>query len=144
MSPLDGKRILIVEDDLTNMAVYNAILRGTGAKVIQDFWNTNTVHLVERHLPIDIILLDLMLRYQMSGYDTFDKLKAIPALAHVPVVAVSAADPGIEIPKTKAKGFAGFIGKPIDPILFPDQIAACMAGEPVWYTPYGTLEDYER
>jgi CheY-like chemotaxis protein len=142
MDELKGKRILIVEDDVTNMAVYAAALRRSGAIVIQDFWNINTIDMLSQYLPVDAILLDLMLRYHMDGYDIFDKIKVRPELAGIPVIAVSAADPEIEIPKAKARGFAGFISKPISPAKFARQIASCISGEPVWYYNKGQLEDY--
>lgn len=144
MNELQGKRILIVEDNMTNMVVYAAVLKQTGATVIEDYWNTDTINNLLRHLPIDIILMDLMLRFDLSGYDIYDKLQRYPELADIPVVAVSAADPGIEIPKAKEKGFRGFIGKPIRPYLFSRQIAACMNGEEVWYAQQpGSLDSGE-
>lgn len=130
---LEGKRIFVIEDDVMNMAVFAVTLKGSGATVIQDPWNSDTLNLVTRYLPVDIILLDLMLRYRCSGYDIFDKLKADPRLRDIPVVAISAADAGIEIPRAKTKGFSGFIGKPIDPILFCTQVASAISGENVWY-----------
>jgi CheY-like chemotaxis protein len=141
MESLKDKRILIVEDNVTNMAVYNVLLRNSGATILQDFWNFDTVNMLMRYLPVDVILMDLMLRHGTTGYDIFDKLKEHPKLMHIPVVAVSASDPGIEIPRAKAKGFAGFIGKPIDPVLFPQQIAECIAGKPVWYSQNGRMEN---
>ncbi len=141
MEVLADKRILIVEDNVTNMAVYNALLRNSGATIMQDFWNFDTVNMLIRFLPMDVILLDLMLRQGVSGYDIFDKIKTHPKLAHIPIIAVSAADPETEIPKTRAKGFAGFIGKPIDPMLFPQQIADCINGKSVWYSQSGRLEN---
>jgi hypothetical protein len=48
------------------------------------------------------------------------------------VVAVSASDPEIEIPKTQSKGFSGFIGKPISLLQFPIQVAECIKGEHLW------------
>lgn len=141
MDELKGKRIFIVEDDTMNMVVYSAILKQTGAVIVQDFWNTDTLRNLLRHLPVDIILLDLMLRYNLSGYDIFDQIKAYPELKNIPVVVVSAADPGIEMPKARTKGFGGYIGKPIKPYLFPTQVASCIKGEPVWYAQVGTLED---
>jgi CheY-like chemotaxis protein len=137
---LKDKRILIVEDNVMNMAVYNAILRDSGAIILQDFWNFDTLNMITRFMPVDVILLDLMLRKGVSGYDIFDQIKANPKLAAVPVIAVSAADPGIEIPKAKAKGFNGFIGKPIEPILFPQQIADCLSGKPVWHSQTTLME----
>jgi two-component system, cell cycle response regulator DivK len=114
------------------MAVYSVMLNNNGATVIQDHWNSSTIALIKRTLPIDIILLDLMLRRGVSGYDIFDAIRADPELASIPVVAVSASDPEIEIPRAKSKGFAGFIGKPISLRDFPTQVAACINGEHLW------------
>lgn len=133
MQELQGKRIFIVEDDVINMAVFAATLRQTNAIIVQDAWNANTIGLLNQSLPIDIILLDLMLRFKVSGYDIFDKIKANTQLRDIPIVAVSASDPEVEIPKAKSKGFAGFIGKPISTSEFPTQIAACINGQQVWY-----------
>jgi CheY-like chemotaxis protein len=144
MDELKGKRIFIIEDDVTNMAVYKATLQSSGATIIRDFHNLNSVQMLINNLPIDVILLDLMLRYKLNGYEVFDEIKASPELCQIPVIAVSASDPGIEIPKARAKGFSGFIGKPIKPLLFPKQIAACLEGYAVWFAQDGSFdnEDY--
>jgi two-component system cell cycle response regulator DivK len=133
MHDLQGKRIFIVEDDIINMAVFAAVLRQTNAIIIQDAWNANTISLLTQSLPVDIILLDLMLRFKVSGYDIYDKIKADPQLCKIPIVAVSASDPEIEIPKAKDKGFMGFISKPIDVSQFSTQIAECIDGKQVWH-----------
>jgi two-component system cell cycle response regulator DivK len=132
MSDLQGKRIFIVEDDVTNMAVFVVSLKRSGAVVIQDPWNSQTIDLLTRYMPIDVILLDLMLRRGENGYDIYDRIKERPDLAHIPIVAVSAADPDIEIPRARAKGFAGFIAKPISLLDFPEQVATCISGQQVW------------
>jgi CheY-like chemotaxis protein len=100
--------------------------------MIQDHWNARTVDLLKRHLPVDIILLDLMLRNGVSGYDIFMELQKHEELAGIPVVAVSASDPAVEIPRARKLGFCGYISKPIKLVDFPAQIAACIAGEKLW------------
>ena len=129
---IKGKRIFIVEDDPSNMAIMAVSLRQEGAIVIQDPWNSDTINRIQAMLPVDIILLDLMLRGGISGHDIFAALKTHPELAKIPVVAVSASDPEIEIPKAKAAGFDGFIGKPIGLGSFSRQVAACINGERIW------------
>lgn len=140
MNALQGKRILVVDDDLTNLLVYNATLGRTGATVLQDLWTTDTVTELMKKLPVDLIVLDLMLRYNLDGYDVADKIRSHKVTKDIPVVIVSAADPGIEIPKAKARGLNGFIGKPISPTLFPQQLASILDGERVWYAP-GDMND---
>jgi two-component system, cell cycle response regulator DivK len=133
-SILQDKRIFVVEDDVTNMAIMAVLLRTWGAHVIQDHWNSATLDMINRHLPLDIILLDLMLRHGLSGYEIFQEIKKRPALATIPIVAVSAADPGVEIPRTQEMGSNGFIGKPLDPRKFPDQVLQCIEGQSLWET----------
>src|SRR5687767_8875601 len=96
---LEAKRVFVVEDDPINMAVIATTLKSAGAIVIQDPWNTESINRLRDVLPVDVILLDLMLRYGKSGYDTFQSLQTNPDLANIPVIIVSASDPGLEMPK---------------------------------------------
>ena len=119
MNQLKDKRVFIIEDDVKSMALSTALLDRQGATVLRDYWNYNIAELLSLYLPLDVILLDLKLRYGVSGYDIYQEIQAHPDTAHIPVVAVSAADPAVEIPKVRAMGFAGFISKPINLRLFP-------------------------
>lgn len=134
MIDLKGKRIAIIEDNITNLAVFATTLRRHGVSVVQDAWNTGTTDFLLDHLPIDLILLDIMLRRDINGYEVFQEWQAYPELRKIPVVAVSSLDAESEIPKAQSLGFAGFIAKPISLMNFPEQIAACIAGETVWVT----------
>ncbi len=134
MTDLAKKRIFVVEDDVVNIAVIALILKRLEAVVIQDAWNADTINMLIQSLPVNVILLDLMLRKGVNGYDIFDKIKSHPELADIPIVVVSASDPEIEIPRAQAKGFSGFIAKPINFQTFPDQVISCMNGQPVWDT----------
>lgn len=130
---LNGKSIFIVEDNVQNRVVFQLTLIKHGARV--DFERAGRDALARlggaRH--VDIIILDLMLSGGLTGYDIFDEIRADERFDHVPIVAVSAADPSDAIPRTRAKGFSGFIAKPIDDVLFPKQIVRLLAGEAVWY-----------
>jgi two-component system cell cycle response regulator DivK len=37
-----------------------------------------------------------------------------------------------QLQKARTAGFDGFIGKPLDPDRFPDQIRSILSGQPVW------------
>ncbi len=129
---LKDKRIAVVEDDVTNMAIISTLLRRNGALVVQDPWNNNTVARLRQMLPLDLILLDLMLRHSVSGYDIYDQLKAYPELASIPVVIVSASDAALEMNRAREKGVKGYIGKPISYVDFPGQITSILEGAEVW------------
>jgi len=131
---LKGKRIFYVEDDIKNKAIAQIILEQAGVVFAFERWGSeNTIFKLRAFMPVDLIMLDLVLPRGVSGYDVFDAIRAEPELGHIPIVAVSAADPSMEIPKTREKGFAGFIGKPISLQLFPQQVAELLNGGNVWY-----------
>jgi CheY-like chemotaxis protein len=91
-----------------------------------------------------MIILDLTLPRGVSGYDIYDEIRAMPQFDKVPIVAVSATDPVIGIPKAKLKGFSGFIAKPIDDVHFPRQLAKIMGGETVWDMGITVMEDQNK
>jgi CheY-like chemotaxis protein len=130
---LNGKHIFIVEDNLQNRIIFQMTLLKAGAQVDFDRWGRDTLHRLQNLSNVDLIILDLMLPGGISGYAIFDQIHALPQYSQVPIVAVSATEPSIGIPMTRQKGFAGFIGKPIDSTLFPHQLEQILRGEPVWY-----------
>ena len=130
---LTDKRIFLVEDNQGNAAIIQMLLEQEGAKVFRGRWGgEGTIELLRRYLPLDIILMDLMLPNGITGYDVFDDIRAVPDAHDIPVVAVSASDPSMAIPKVRAKGFAGFIPKPVDFEGFAKQIADVLDGVAVW------------
>ena len=129
---LKNKHIFIVEDDPTNRAVISTILKRNGAMVSFDHWGDTTISKMRETSDIDLILLDLMLPRQVSGYDVFDAFRKIPELQKIPVVAVTASDPDGEMNKARQKGLNGYISKPINRRRFPQQVKAVLDGEEVW------------
>jgi CheY-like chemotaxis protein len=130
---LSGKNIFIVEDDTRNRIIFQIMIKRVGANVEFDLWGRQTLERMQKVGKLDLIVLDLMLRYGESGYDIFQQIRQIPEYDAVPIVAVSAADPSTAIPKTREMGFSGFIAKPLNDDLFAEQILQLVNGEHVWY-----------
>jgi CheY-like chemotaxis protein len=128
---LKGKRIFILEDNAGNLAIATVYLESQGAIVKFERRGVNTAQLIMNHLPIDLILTDLMLPKNASGFDVIDQIRQVPELAKIPVVAVSAADPDVAMPIARKKGFAGFISKPITPRII-QYVADALSGKQVW------------
>ena len=131
---LDGKRIVYVEDDSRNRQLVEMILTGEGAKVWLDRWGAPALALsaVIGHMPLDMILLDLMFANGYSGYDIYAELRKQYTLDKVPVVMISAADASIEMPKARQLGLDSYIVKPIDADHFAHQIKSILEGQPIW------------
>jgi two-component system cell cycle response regulator DivK len=123
--------VLVVEDNVGNFVL---IARMLGFLGIHCEWKTSGYEVVEYAdtLPrLDLILMDIRLPYE-DGYSALSKIRQSPSLKNVPVVAVTAEASVEQMEKAKLSGFDGFMGKPLDPDRFPDQIQRILSGKPVW------------
>lgn len=132
-----GKHILIVEDNSLNRVVYQITLGVQGAVLEFDRWGREAVTRLKAGRDFDLIILDLMLHGGISGFDIFQEIRTMPQFNAIPIVAISASEPAIAMPRARELGFSGFISKPIDEAYFVGQISKLMAGEEVWHD--GTL-----
>jgi CheY-like chemotaxis protein len=129
---LKKQRIFVVEDNIENRFILRFTLASTGAVLEFDNWGRDTLRKLHAFAPVHLILLDLMLPMGVSGYSVFEQIRRDPDFAASPIVAVSAAEPSQAIPQCRKLGFAGFIGKPINCDIFPDQLTQILNNEPVW------------
>ena len=123
--------VLVVEDNVSNFVL---IARMLGYMGIHSEWKTSGYEVVEYAdtLPrLDLILMDIRLPYE-DGYGALRKIRASPSLKETLVVAVTAEASQDQLNKARQAKFDGFLGKPLDPDRFPDQIRRILAGEPVW------------
>jgi CheY-like chemotaxis protein len=129
---LSAKRVMVIEDDIANLAIMSVALRQAGAVVQFERWGTETCKKLEEFMPVDVILLDLMFPANVSGYDVFNEIRAVPEFAHIPIVAVTAADPDKEMNRVRQHGFEGFIAKPIRGWSFGKLVKEIIDGKSVW------------
>lgn len=123
--------ILVVEDNVSNFVL---IARMLGYMGIHCEWKTSGYEVVEYAdtLPrLDLILMDIRLPYE-DGYGALKKIRSSPSLRDTLVIAVTAEASQDQVTKARESGFDGFIGKPLDPDRFPEQIRKILANEPVW------------
>ncbi len=123
--------VLVVEDNVSNFVL---IARMLGYLGIHCEWKTSGYEVVEYAdtLPrLDLILMDIRLPYE-DGYGALKKIRASERFKSVPIIAVTAEASQEQMKKARESGFDGFLGKPLDPDRFPDQIRRILNGEPVW------------
>ena len=124
--------ILIVEDNVSNFVLMARMLAYMGVPRCE--WKTSGWQGVEfaDTLPkIDLILMDLRLPYE-DGYGALKKVRATPKIKDTIVVAVTAEASQEQLNRARESGFDGFLGKPLDPDRFPEQIRRLLRGEQVW------------
>ncbi|MEP7285681.1 MAG: response regulator [Chloroflexota bacterium] len=125
-------QILVVEDNVPNFVLIARMLAFMGVQRCE--WKTSGWQVVQfaDTLPrIDLILMDIRLPYE-DGYQALQKVRASSRLKSTLVVAVTAEASDEQMTKAKAAGFNGFLGKPLDPDRFPDQIKRILNGDAVW------------
>ena len=123
--------VLVVEDNVSNFVLIARMLVYLGTHCE---WKTSGYEVVEYAdtLPrLDLILMDIRLPYE-DGYGALKKIRASERFKTVPIIAVTAEASLEQMNKAKDSGFDGFLGKPLDPDRFPDQIRRILSGEPVW------------
>lgn len=132
MSELIGKLALIIEDDLTSIAVLQQMLENVGveADVVTDsFKIADRLHEVERP---DVVFLDLEMP-QANGYTVLEYLQQNPKFDGTPIVAYTTHISHLN--DAKRAGFHSFLGKPLDGRLFRDQLTRILNNIPVWEVP---------
>lgn len=124
--------VLVVEDNVPNFVLIARMLAFMGVRHCE--WKTSGWQVVQfaDTLPrVDMILMDIRLPYE-DGYQALQKLRSNPRLRGTLVIAVTAEASENQMRKAQAAGFDGFLGKPLDPDRFPEQIKRILAGDPVW------------
>lgn len=130
-SNIKDATILIVEDNVSNFVLMARMLGYIG---VHCEWKTSGYEVVEYAdtLPrVDLILMDIRLPYE-DGYEALRKIRASESLRSIRVVAVTAYASEEQLQRARAAGFDGFVGKPLDPDRFPEQVRRMLAGEQVW------------
>lgn len=123
--------VLVVEDNVSNFVL---IARMLGYLGIHCEWKTSGYEVVEYAdtLPhLDLILMDIRLPYE-DGYGALRKIRSAEHLKSIPIVAVTAEASDEQMRKARDSGFDGFLGKPLDPDRFPEQIRRILSGDQVW------------
>jgi CheY-like chemotaxis protein len=115
------KTILIIEDNEKNLYLATFILENSGYRIIQARSGEQGIKLAESVKP-DLILLDIQLPV-MDGYTVARELKKNPALAGIPIVAVTSYAMMGDRERGIAAGCIGYIEKPIDPETFASEVA---------------------
>ena len=124
--------ILVVEDNVQNFVLITRLLAYLGVKKCE--WKASGWQVLEfaETLPhIDLILMDIFLPEE-DGYQVLDRLRAEPRFKNTLIVAVTADASMENMERARQSAFNGFIGKPIDPDRFPNQIRSILQGEEVW------------
>ena len=118
--------ILIVEDNEKNMKLVRDVLQVKGYATLEATTGEDGVRLAKERLPA-LVLMDIQLP-GISGIEALKQLRADPATAAIPVIAVTASVMVSDRRNITDAGFDGYVGKPLNLKEFLDAVAGAMAG----------------
>jgi CheY-like chemotaxis protein len=119
------RHILIIDDEedirevaalsLESIAGWRVSLASSGAEGIRAALSN----------PPDAILMDVMMP-SMDGPTTFREMQTLPAIAHIPVILLTAKVQGVDQRRFAGLGLAAVLFKPFDPLTLAQQMAEAL------------------
>jgi len=120
------RRVLYVEDDSGSRRLVKRLLENEGYEVLEADNGFAGIEVAQRALP-DLILVDINMG-GMTGHEVATKLKGMRETARIPIVALTAGTISGDRERALAAGCDGYIPKPIDVDLLPQQVDHFLAG----------------
>jgi two-component system, cell cycle response regulator DivK len=110
---MSGQRILAIEDHEENRRLLRDLLTSFDYELIEAVTGEEGLQLAETERP-DLILMDIQLP-GIDGYEVTRRIKADPALRHIPVIAVTSYALSGDDVKALEAGCDAYVTKPFDP-----------------------------
>ena len=114
--------VLIVEDNARNLKLVRDVLGHAGYAILEACDGETGVELARERHP-DLILMDVNLP-GIDGVEALARLRADPATADIPVVALTAYAMKDDRARFLAAGFDGYLEKPVSVRELPGQVEA--------------------
>lgn len=102
--------VLVVEDNPDNMITVRAMLAGNYT-VLEAVDGNEGIEMARLHIP-HLILMDIALP-GINGIEAFQRIRSIPTLSHIPVIALTASAMEKDREAILSHGFDAYIAKPI-------------------------------
>jgi CheY-like chemotaxis protein len=110
---LDGRKLLVADDDMRTIYAISALLRAKGAQVVMADTGQAALDLLAHHPDVDAILMDVMMP-EMDGYEAMRRIRAQPRWHEVPIIALTAKAMKGERERCLEAGASDYLPKPVD------------------------------
>ncbi len=109
----DGRRILLVDDDVRNIFSLTSALEQKGIKVDVGRNGFEALARLDQNPDIDLVLMDVMMP-GMDGLEATRRLRADPRFSKLPVIAITAKAMKDDQEQCMKAGASDYLAKPID------------------------------
>lgn len=117
--------VLVADDDDSILRVVTMMLSTKGIRVITADDGEQALDRATKQLP-DAILLDIRMP-KLDGFEVFEKLRANPLTAHIPVAFFTADKDFTDFRKAQEMGSLIYISKPFKPNTLIDSVTMLLA-----------------
>jgi CheY-like chemotaxis protein len=112
---LEGKKALIVDDDMRNVFALSTVLHDQGMRMVSANNGHEAIRLVKEDDAIDIVLMDIMMP-EMDGMTTTREIRKLPLGKELPIIAVTAKAMKGDREKCIEAGAWDYLSKPVDTV----------------------------
>jgi CheY-like chemotaxis protein/HAMP domain-containing protein/GAF domain-containing protein len=109
----EGKKVLIVDDDVRNIFSLTSVLESYGMQVVFAENGREALGTLRDNPDVDLVLMDVMMP-EMDGYETTQAIRGMEEFRSLPIIAVTAKAMKGDREKTLAAGASDYITKPVD------------------------------
>ncbi len=109
----EGRRILVVDDDVRNVFALSKVLEPRGAKVEIARNGREALELLAQKSDIDLVLMDLMMP-EMDGLTAMREIRKNPALRRLPIIALTAKAMPNDREQALSAGANDYVAKPFE------------------------------
>jgi CheY-like chemotaxis protein len=110
---MNGKKVLIVDDDVRNIFAVTSVLETQGLDVIYAENGKDGIAALERNPDVDVVLMDVMMP-EMDGYETMRAIRRDPSHKALPIIAITAKALKEDREKCIQAGASDYLPKPVD------------------------------
>jgi len=110
---LNGKKVLVVDDDVRNIFALSSVLERRGMKVLTSTNGAEAISAIERTPDLSLVLMDIMMP-EMDGYETMRRIRKTPQFRLMPMIALTAKAMKGDREKCLEAGASDYIAKPVN------------------------------